>query len=79
MVYLNLKEVLKKSGKSKYWLVRKLDTNYTALNKMLENETSSISFATIDKLLKLFDCPIEELFVVEQDKQPEETESNSSL
>ena len=66
MVYLNLKQLLKDSGKSKYWLVRQLDTNYTSLNKMLDNETSSISFAMIDKLLKLFDCTIEELFVIEK-------------
>lgn len=64
MVYLNLREILEKSGKSKYWLVRQLDTNYTSLNKMLDNKTKSIDFATIDKLLKLFDCKIDELLIV---------------
>lgn len=67
MVHLNLKELLKRNGKSKYWLVKHLETNYTSLNKMLDNETTSISFATIDKLLKLFDCTIDELFVVEDE------------
>ncbi|MCI9596887.1 MAG: helix-turn-helix transcriptional regulator [Firmicutes bacterium] len=70
MVHLNLEELLEKSGKSKYWLVKKLDSNYDVINKMINHETSAIHFATIDKLLNLFDCSIDELFIVEKDHHP---------
>lgn len=62
MVYLRIDELLKKNNKSKYWLVTNLETNYTVINKMINNETYSISFDMIDKLLKLFNCTIDELF-----------------
>ena len=64
MVYLRIDELLKKNNKSKYWLVTNLETNYTVINKMINNETYSISFDMIDKLLKLFNCTIDELFGV---------------
>ena len=52
------------------WLVKKLDSNYDVINKMINHETSAIHFATIDKLLNLFDCSIDELFIVEKDHHP---------
>ncbi len=66
MVHLNLQNLLQKNGKSKYWLVTKLDTNYTVINKMIKHETTSIHFETINKLLEIFDCNIDELFTVEK-------------
>jgi putative transcriptional regulator len=66
MVHLNLQNLLQKNGKSKYWLVTKLDINYTVINKMIKHETTSIHFETINKLLEIFDCNIDELFTVEK-------------
>ena len=66
MVHLNLKQLLKKNDKSPYWLVKGLNSNYTLINKMIENETVSIEYETIDKLLKLFNCTIDELFIVKK-------------
>lgn len=63
MVYLNIEELLKKNQKSKYWLVKQLDSNYTVINNMIEHNTTGINFETIDKLLKLFDCDFNDLFV----------------
>ena len=64
LVELNLKYLLKKNNKSKYWLVKRLNSNYTVINKMIKNETTSINFETIDKLLEIFNCTIDELFIV---------------
>ncbi len=64
MVHLNLKYLLEKNGKSKYWLVNQLESNYTAVNKMINQESRAIRFETIEQLLELFDCTIEELFDV---------------
>ena len=66
MVYLNIESLLKKNNKSVYWLVQNLNSNYTQVNKMINNETQSIEFRTISKLLDIFDCTIEELLTTEQ-------------
>lgn len=66
MVYLNIEYLLKKKGKKPYWLVQELNSNYTMINKMINNETTRIEFQMISKLLKLFDCTLDELFIVKK-------------
>lgn len=68
MVHLNIEYLLRASGKSKYWLVNQLDSNYTEVNKMINNESKAIRYETIDKLLEIFDCTIDELFIVKKRK-----------
>ena len=63
MVYLNLQHLLKKNKKSVYWLVKQLNSNYTVVNRMVNNEAISIRYETIDKLLELFNCDFNELFI----------------
>lgn len=53
MVYLRIKEILKEQGKSKYWLIKNLEGNYKAMSDMIENETISIRFDTIEKLCRV--------------------------
>ena len=65
MVYLNLAELLEKNNRSKYWLVKKLDSNYTVINNMIEHKTSAISFKTFARLLEIFECTPNDLFKVE--------------
>jgi len=65
VVYLNIDKLLKEKGKSKYWLVQELGTNYTVINKMIANDTSAIRFDTMEKLCKLFDCSPNDLFTIE--------------
>lgn len=62
MVYLKVDEILKEKNKSKYWLVKNLEGNYRTVNNMIEKETISIRFDTIDKLCKIFDCTPGDLF-----------------
>ena len=65
MVQLNLEHLLEKNNKSKYWLVTQLDSSYTAVNKMLRHESTAITFDMLERLHKVFDCKIEDLFHVE--------------
>ena len=44
MVRLRVLELLDKSGHSKYWLGKQLDTSWQNLNRMLNNETKSIRY-----------------------------------
>lgn len=62
MVYLNINELLKKKGKSRYWLVQKMNSDYQTINAMADNETTGIKFNTIDKLCKILECTPNDLF-----------------
>jgi len=63
MIYLNLEYLLKKNKKSKYWLVKQLESNYTVINNMIEHRTTGIKFDTIHKLCTLFNCTPNDLFI----------------
>ena len=67
MVLLNVKELLKKKGKSKYWLFNELNNlgtiSYSNFNSMVEMKTKSIKYENIDKLCKIFDCNTGDLIV----------------
>lgn len=62
MIKLRIEELLKERGKSKYWLVKKLQTNYTVINKMIEYKITGINFETMDKLCNIFECSPGDLF-----------------
>ena len=65
MIYLNLKSLLERNKKTKYWLVTKLGSNYTVVNAMINNETTGIRFETISKLCSVFECTPNDLFTTE--------------
>ena len=51
MVLLNVKQMLKDKGKTKYWLFHQLDCiSYTNFNNMIEQKTNSIKYENIEKL-----------------------------
>lgn len=62
MIYLNIKQLLKEKGKSKYWLVNQLNSGYQAVNDMMENRTKGIRFETIEKLCNVLECEPNDLF-----------------
>ena len=64
-IKLNIKMLMEKKNKSKYWLVKKLETDYRYATKLIENETKSITFEMIGKLCVLFDCTPNDLFRIE--------------
>jgi len=62
-VILNIQYLLTKNDKSKYWLVKKLETDYRYVTKLMDNKTKSISFEMIGKLCSLLECTPNELFI----------------
>lgn len=62
MVYLKIDEILKKQNKTKYWLVKNMEANYKSVSNMIEKETISIRFDTIDKLCRILNCTPGDLF-----------------
>ena len=65
-VKLNVKEILKNQGKTKYWLFNQLNdigaTSYSNFNNLVENKTKSIKYDNIYKLFKILNCEPNDLF-----------------
>ena len=56
LVYVRVKEILKEKKKTKYWFVKKMEGGYQALSHLMDNETSGIHFATLEKLCSVLEC-----------------------
>lgn len=62
MVRLRILEILEEQNHTKYWLYKQMDMSYQNFNKIVNNETSGIRFENLDKLSKLLNVSIGELF-----------------
>lgn len=72
MVRLRVLEILEEQNHTKYWLFKRMDMTYTAFNKMISNETRSIHYKTLDKMAKILECPVGNLFEQIDDDNKEE-------
>lgn len=67
MLYFNIEKLLKKNKKSKYWLCQQMNITNRNLNRIINGETTSISFKYIEELCEFLDCTIDELIDIEKD------------
>ena len=69
MVKLNVKKILEKKAKSKYWLFNELNNlgtiSYSNFNSLVEQKAKSIKYENIDKLCKVLECDVSELIIRE--------------
>lgn len=65
MLKFNIEKLLKKQNKSKYWLCQKMNITNRNLNRIINGETSSISFKYIEDLCKYLECDISELISID--------------
>ena len=65
MVKLRALELLEKKGKTKYWLYKQLGMSYQNFTKMINNETKSIRYETIDALCGIFNCTPNDILLYE--------------
>lgn len=61
MIYVCIDEQLKTRNKSKYWLIKSLGASYQSMSKLMNNETISIHFETLDKICDVLDCGPEDI------------------
>lgn len=64
MVYINIKELLRKNNRSKYWLCKQMNITSRNLNRIINGETESISFRYIEEFCKYLNCSPEELIKI---------------
>lgn len=62
MIQLRVLDILKERSLSKYWLYKQMDMSYQNFNRMVQNETSSIRYETLNKLSNILNCPVGDLF-----------------
>lgn len=66
MLKLNVDNLLKKNGKTKYWLFNELNKispmSYTNFNNLVANKTKSIKYDNIEKLCTILQCKPNDLF-----------------
>lgn len=70
MVKVNIEELLKKKGKSKYWLCNQMNITSRNLNKIILGLTKSISFKYVEEFCKYLDCTPNDLFTIEKEPNP---------
>lgn len=68
MLSFNIEKLLKKRKKSKYWLCQNMNITNRNLNRIINGETSSISFKYLEDLCKYLDCDISELISIDDNK-----------
>ena len=67
MIQIEVKELLKKQKKSKYWFIKNMEGGYQSLSRMMNNQTISIRFETLEKICNLFYFEIGDLIKIKKD------------
>lgn len=67
MVKFNIESLLKKNGKSKYWLCKNMKITSRNLDRIIYGETTSISFKYLENICKFLNCNINDLISINQD------------
>jgi len=68
MIRLRAKELLEKSGKTKYWLYKQMGMSYQNFNRMINNQTKSIRYDNIEALCVIFSVTPNELLELDPEK-----------
>ena len=66
MVKVNIEELLKKKGKSKYWLCNEMNITSHNLNRIILSLTKSISFKYVEEFCHYLDCTPNDLFTIKK-------------
>lgn len=70
MVRLRILKILNEQGHTRYWLYKRMDMlSYRNFKNIVENETSAIRFETLEKLSKVLNVPVGELFEQTEDER----------
>lgn len=69
MIRLRILEILEEQNHTKYWLFKQMDLSYQNFNRIITNQTTSIRFDNLEKLSRLLNCPIGDLFEITDDDE----------
>ena len=64
---MNVQKLLDEKQKTRYWLVKQMQTTYKTVNKMCDNTLTGIQLETIEKLCNILECTPNDLFTIDCD------------
>lgn len=67
MIKMNVQQLLDNKNKTRYWLVKQMQTTYKTVNNICDNTLTGIQLETIEKLCQVLDCSPNDLFTIEKD------------
>ncbi len=67
MINMNVQNLLDKKNKSRYWLVKQMQTTYKTVNKICDNTLTGLQLETIEKLCQILECTPNDLFNISDD------------
>jgi len=62
---INGSYAINKKNKTRYWLVKEMQTTYKTVNKLCDNTLTGIQLETIEKLCQILECTPSDLFTIE--------------
>lgn len=65
MIKMNVLNLLNEKGKTRYWLVKEMQTTYKTVNKLCDNTLTGLQLETIEKLCEILECTPNDLFIFE--------------
>lgn len=65
MVKMNVQNLLTQKGKTRYWLVKEMQTTYKTVNKICDNTLTGLQLETIEKLCIILECEPNDLFILQ--------------
>ena len=65
MIKMNVQNLLDERHKTRYWLVKQMQTTYKTVNKICDNTLTGLQLETIEKLCEILDCAPNDLFLFE--------------
>lgn len=65
MINMNVQKLLDERNKTRYWLVKQMQTTYKTVNKICDNTLTGLQLETIEKLCQILECTPNDLFTIE--------------
>ena len=65
MIKMNIQALLDEKKKTRYWLVKQMQTTYKTVNKLCDNTLTGLQLETIEKLCQILECEPNDLFIFE--------------
>ena len=65
MIKMNVQNILNEQHKTRYWLVKQMQTTYKTVNKICDNTLTGLQLETIEKLCEILNCTPNDLFLFE--------------
>lgn len=64
VIIMNIQNLLDEREKTRYWLVKEMQTTYKTVNKLCDNTLTGLQLETIEKLCDILECSPGDLFIM---------------